>query len=222
MRSHIDEYASCPVEDEMLERMTALRDFGPVRQRSSAARKSVNDCLDCTLGVCRGRIETEDGLRRRSIDLLVGADRETERVFEIGNNFFDPLALGRVRIEQQQPAVCAIPSTHVRDNELLVIRDLDDGTRKPQPVLFAQNQSSAESLLHIDFKSGKGHVPAATLLRADRVAALPFGFSRPSRRTAESSGGKSNDCLNSPSNRTGRTSMSHGSLQICRRRESPR
>jgi hypothetical protein len=62
MRADIHEDAAHPVEDEVLERMTALVDFRPVRKRDPAAGEALDDCFDRALRVRRERIEPKNRL----------------------------------------------------------------------------------------------------------------------------------------------------------------
>ncbi len=176
MGADIDEQPAGLVEDELLERMRALVEPGAIGQRDAAARHVADDGLDRAARIVRERVEPEDGLGGRGVELLVRTDHKPERIFDTRQQLLEPLAWGRVRIEQQQPPVGMAPTAHVCDHEEIMAGHLDDRARKFQMVLFAGDKAGAKSRLHVDLDFGKSEIAAAAGLSSDGVAALAHRF----------------------------------------------
>ena len=185
MGADIDEQPPIAIEHELLERVRALVEPGAVGQRDAAARHVTNDGLDRAARIVRERIEAEDGLGGRSIELLVRADHEAERIFDPGQELLEPLAAGGVGIEQQQPAIRVTPAAHVGNHEQVPAGHLDNRPRKFQMVLFAGDESSTKAGLHVDLDFWKGEIAAAAGLRSHRIAAFPHGIGGGQRAKAE-------------------------------------
>ncbi|MHC2398908.1 hypothetical protein ACVMGC_003452 [Bradyrhizobium barranii subsp. barranii] len=189
MRADIDEQPPVPVKDELLERMRALVEPGAVRQCDPATGHVPDDGLDRAAGIVGERIEPEDRLGGRGVQLLVRANHEAERIFDGGQQLLEPLPLGRAGIEQQQSSIGVAPAPHVGDHEQVTTRHLDDRARKFQAILFAGDETGAESRLHVDLDSGKGEITAAAGFGADRVAAFPHRLGGGSRGKTEQHSG---------------------------------
>ncbi|MGY4411906.1 hypothetical protein ACVWW4_003642 [Bradyrhizobium sp. LB7.1] len=107
---------------------------------------------------------------------MSGPDHEAERILNTGQQFPEPLALGGMRVEQQQPAIGVAPAGHVGDHEQVTAGHLDDRAREFQPILLAGDETGAKSRFHVDLDFWKGEIGAAAGLRTDRIAALADRF----------------------------------------------
>ncbi|MHC2562283.1 hypothetical protein ACVIVD_004277 [Bradyrhizobium liaoningense] len=158
--------------------MRTLVEPGAIRQPDPPAGQVTDDGLHRARRIIRKRIEPEDRLRGRGIELLLRADDEAERILDSGQQLLETPVLSRVRVEQQQPSIGMTPAAHVGHDEQVAAGHLDDRTRKFEMILFAGDEPGAESLLHVDLNPGKSEIAAAANVRADRIAALPDRLGR--------------------------------------------